>query len=94
MPKKKRIDEIDKLYKNLTYDKFENIITNMNNLHCALSHIALTIKSASEEGEGFLQVPLIKHPEKAFKFSIMKNKETGLEILVVEPIDAASNSIN
>lgn len=82
--------ELDKLYKQLTKEKFEQMLNNLHSLNCALAHLAYVCHE--EKQKGSLQIPLLSHPEKSFKFQIYQHKVTKEEILSVEVLDAQTNS--
>lgn len=82
--------ELDKAYKQLTKEKFGEMLSNLHDLHCAIAHMAFVCKE--EKNKGSLQIPLTPHPEKSFKFQVYQHKVTKEKILSVEVIDAQTNS--
>lgn len=77
--------EIDDLYKTLTKDKFKKLLANLEKCNIALSHLAFCCQSI--KAKGAMQIPLERHPEKSFAFSVMKHKVTKEEIMVIEVLD-------
>ena len=92
MSKKTKVSEFDKLYKSLTLKKFIDLMESYGSMNCALAHLAYVCRK--DKGKGNLQIPLEKHADCSFKFSIMQHKITKEKILVVEPIDVKSSTIN
>lgn len=86
MSKKAKTDEFEQMYKSLTRKKFRDLMMNMKMLNCALSH--LTFECHRLKKDGSLQIPLVNHPEKIFKFQVFQHKITKEEILSVEIYDA------
>jgi hypothetical protein len=92
MSKKPRVSEHEKIYKSLTLKKFCDFMDGYESLNCALAHLAYVCKT--EKDKGSLQIPLIKHSDCKFSFQIMQNKLTKERILVVEPIDVETPTVN